>query len=238
MKIALLGYGKMGKEIESIALQREHLVSLIIDVNNQADLNPENLKKADVAIDFSTPDSAVPNILQCFQAGIPVVCGTTGWLNQLVMIEKACNEKAGAFFYASNYSLGVNVLFHMNKVLAGLMKNMDQYNVSIEEIHHTTKLDKPSGTAISLAKDIISVHPGKRNWELDAESNPESLRIDALRQENIPGIHTIKWESDIDVLHLHHSAKSRKGFALGAVLAAEFLHGKKGIYSMKDLLGF
>jgi 4-hydroxy-tetrahydrodipicolinate reductase len=238
MNIALLGYGKMGKEIESIALQRGHQITLIIDINNQSDLNPESLKKADVAIDFTTPQTAVPNILHCFQAGIPVVCGTTGWHEQIGIIEKACKELNGAFFYTSNFSLGVNVLFHLNKVLAGLLKNNDQYNVSIEEIHHTTKLDKPSGTAISLAKDILSIYPRKKNWELDRESSPESLRIDALRQENVPGTHTVKWESDIDIIQLHHSAKNRKGLALGAVLAAEFLPGKKGIFTMKELLGF
>jgi len=238
MNIALLGYGKMGKEIESFALQRGHQITLIIDINNQADLNPENLKKADVAIDFTTPHSAVPNILCCFQAGIPVICGTTGWQDQLGTIEKACREQDGSLFYTSNFSLGVNILFHLNKVLAGLLKNNDQYNVSIEEIHHTTKLDKPSGTAISLAKDILSIYPRKNNWELDRESSPESIRIDALRQVNVPGTHTVKWESDIDIIHLHHSAKNRKGLALGAVLAAEFLSGKKGIFTMKNLLGF
>lgn len=238
MNLALIGYGKMGREIEGIARQRNHSVVLIIDVNNQHELKPENLRKADVAIEFTTPASAPANLRLCFEAGVPVVCGTTGWMDAWNTVVDACRRTEGGLFYASNFSLGVNILFFLNRKLAQIMNQFPQYDVQIEEIHHTTKLDKPSGTAITLANDIIKEYKNKKRWELDSRSSDESILIQAVRKENVPGVHTITWESEVDKLQLYHSAKSRKGFALGAVLAAEFMAGKKGVFSMNDLLHF
>ena len=238
MKIALIGYGKMGKEIEKMALERKHQISAIIDLNNQGDLEKLSPSTTDAAIEFSNPEAAFSNVTACLKLGIPVVSGTTGWLDKMQEIHKLCKEQDGAFFYSSNYSIGVNILFKLNQELASIMNSLGSYNVSIEEIHHTTKLDKPSGTAISLAKDIIERLDRKSKWELDADSSPDALKITALRQENVPGVHTVTYESDIDILSLHHSAKGRRGFAFGAVLAAEFLQIKKGIFSMNDLLKF
>ena len=236
MRIAILGYGKMGKEIEKTAIERNHSIELIIDINNMSDLNKENLSKTDVAIDFSTPDSAYNNILTCFSANTPIVSGTTGWLDKFEDITRICREKNQSFFYASNYSIGVYLFSQINKYLAGLMNNFDNYNVEIEEIHHTQKLDAPSGTAISLAKDIISLLERKTNWELDKTSDNNSIKINAIREGNVPGIHTITYDSEVDTIEIRHSAKSRKGLALGAVMAAEFLYNKKGIFSMNNLL--
>lgn len=238
MKIAILGYGKMGQEIEKGARERGHEIPLIVDVDTRSRFTAENLKKADVAIDFSTPSSAFENIMKCFEAGIPVVSGTTGWLNRFEEVVEECLNNEQAFFYASNFSIGVNILFKINKVLADIMDHIPGYNVSIEEVHHTQKLDKPSGTAISLVNDIISSLQRKECWELDKESNPSVIKIDALREENVFGIHEVTYESDVDIIKIFHSAKSRKGFALGAIMAAEFLHGKKGVYTMDDLLNF
>jgi 4-hydroxy-tetrahydrodipicolinate reductase len=236
MKIALLGYGKMGREIEKIALQRNHTIALKIDIDNQQDNNVENLRKADVAIDFSTPASAFANILKCFEANVPVVCGTTGWTDKIGEVEDLCRQKNQSFFWASNYSLGVNLFFALNKYLAGLMNNVDGYNVSIEEIHHIHKLDAPSGTAITLANGIIDTYAGKKKWELEKESDPGTLKITAVREDEVPGTHTITWDSPVDQIQIRHEAKSRQGFALGAVLAAEFVKDKKGVFSMKDLI--
>ncbi len=236
MNIALLGYGKMGKEIEKIAIERKHKIGLIIDITNPQDLTPDNLKKVDVAIDFTVPDVAYKNIICCFDTNIPVVSGTTGWLNKWDNVINICREKNQTFFYASNFSLGVNVFFHINKRLAQLMNPFDNYNVMIEEIHHTQKLDAPSGTAITLAKDIISSIDRKTSWELNTESTPEILKIKAVREGEVPGTHIVTYNSDIDYIEIKHLAKSRKGFALGAVVAAEFIYGKKGIYTMDDLL--
>lgn len=236
MNIALIGYGKMGKEIEQIALERHHNIPLIIDINNVSDLNAENLKKADVAIEFSRPETVVNNIRACFAAGTPVVCGTTGWLEHYDAIKNECLTGGKGFFYASNYSLGVNIFFKLNQYLARIMNNFPQYEVEMEEVHHTQKLDTPSGTAISLANDIIKEIDRKDHWHLNGKDNDSALKIAAVRRDPVPGIHTITYDSQVDYISMTHSAKSRKGFALGAVLAAEFMKGKTGVFSMDDLL--
>jgi len=237
MKIALLGYGKMGKEIEKIALERNHQIALVIDADNLSDLTPDNLSKADVAIDFSTPSSAVSNILVCFQAGIPVVCGTTGWLDRFEEVRQTCLSQNQTFFYASNYSLGVNLLFAVNRYLAVLMNSVPDYEVSVKEIHHIHKLDAPSGTAVSIANDLVKSLDRKTSWELDKSGDSTVVSIAALREGEVPGTHFVTWDSDVDTIEISHKAKSRKGFARGAVLAAEFLRGKRGVYTMSDLLG-
>ncbi len=236
MNIALLGYGRMGKEIEKIARQRNHEIPLIIDVDNTTDLNQKNLAKIDVAIDFSLPSAAFNNVKTCFEAGTPIVCGTTGWHDRFEEIKIICKETRQAFFYASNFSLGVNLFLAANQRLAELMNDHPQYNVDIIETHHTRKLDAPSGTAITLAETIMSGLERKNNWVLDGSKNDPNLNIHAIREGDVFGIHTTTWESEVDFIKLTHSAKSRKGFAFGAVMAAEFLNGKKGVFSMKDLL--
>jgi len=241
MRIALLGYGKMGQEIEKIALERNHEIVLKITEFNLGDLTVENLKKADVAIEFSTPESAVANINRCFEANIPVVSGTTGWLDKMVEIKKRCIEQGQAFFYASNYSVGVNIFFMLNKHLAKLMNNHKEYDVEMEEIHHTQKLDAPSGTAITLAEGILEKLERKTSWVSKRgneviSSKPEDLIIMALREEKVPGTHTVTYKSDVDSISITHEAFSRKGFASGAVLASEWIIGKKGIFGMSDML--
>lgn len=231
MKIALLGYGKMGKVIEKIALERGHEIVL---KKSSAD-SFSNLNTADVAIDFSTPDAAVCNISECLHTNIPIVSGTTGWLAQYDEMVALCEEKKGAFIYGSNFSLGVNLFFELNNYLAKMMTNFNQYQVSMEEIHHTQKLDAPSGTAISLANGIIE-NSAYENWTLD---NPhgKQIPIDAKRIENVPGTHTIFYNSTVDTIEIKHTAHNREGFALGAVIAAEWLVGKKGVFTMKNVLG-
>jgi 4-hydroxy-tetrahydrodipicolinate reductase len=236
MKIALLGYGKMGKEIEKIALERHHQMTLIIDVNNQHEFTVENLKKADVAIDFSTPDSAYDNILKCFEAGVPVVCGTTGWLDKFGEIAERCKSMNGTFFYASNFSLGMNILFALNKYLARIMNGTPNYDVWVKEIHHIHKLDAPSGTAISLANDMIANVERKNRWELNKASDSASIKITAEREGEVPGTHIVTWDSEVDRIEISHEAKSRKGLALGAMLAAEFIKYKVGLFTMQDML--
>ncbi len=236
MKIALIGYGKMGKEIEQIALQRNHTFPLIIDINNQDDLTIENLYGVDVAIEFTSPETAVGNIKKCFAAGVPVVCGSTGWHDQFEEVKAQCMRENKTLFYTSNYSLGVNIFFKMNEYLAKMMNNFPQYEIEMEEIHHTQKLDAPSGTAISLAEGIIKNVDRKTKWELDQQSDEEAIKITAVRRETVPGTHIILYESEIDFIEITHSAKNRKGLALGAVLAAEFVIGKKGVLTMDDLL--
>lgn len=236
MKIALIGYGKMGKEIEKIALSRGHQIGLTIDINNQKDLTVENLQKCDVAIEFTIPDTAVKNYFTSFEAGIPVVSGTTGWLNRKEEVHQKCNETDGTFFYGSNFSIGVNLFFELNRKLASLMSSRPEYDVEMTEVHHTQKLDAPSGTAISLAEDAIEILPGKTGWVNDKQPKKKQLNIKSERRDEVPGIHTLKYDSEVDYIEITHSAKSRKGFALGAVLAAEYCIGKKGILSMKDLL--
>jgi 4-hydroxy-tetrahydrodipicolinate reductase len=236
MNLALIGYGKMGKEIEKIAVSRGHQIKLIIDINNPHDLTVENLRKCDVAIEFTIPDSAVKNYNICFEAGIPVVSGTTGWLDKKDEVYNKCNETNGTFFYGSNFSLGVNLFFELNRKLAELMANRTEYNVEITEVHHSQKLDAPSGTAISLAEDILEKLPGKTSWVNDKTPAENELNIKSERRGEVPGIHTIKYESEVDCIEIIHNSKSRKGLAFGAVLAAEYCMGHKGILKMKDLL--
>jgi 4-hydroxy-tetrahydrodipicolinate reductase len=236
MNLALIGYGKMGKEIEKIAVSRGHKITLIIDINNPGDLTIENLKKCDAAIEFTVPKSAVNNYNICFEAGIPVVSGTTGWLDKKDEVVKRCNELNGTFFYGSNFSVGVNLFFELNRKLAELMAGRNEYSVEMTEVHHTQKLDAPSGTAISLAEDIIDILPGKTNWVNDKEPASDELNIKSERRGEVPGIHTIKYDSEVDYIEITHSAKNRVGFALGAVLAAEYCLDHKGILTMKDLL--
>lgn len=231
MKIALLGYGKMGKEIEKIALQRGHSIIIKADIDTVYDIT-----KADVAIDFSVPSAAVNNITTCLKNNVPVISGTTGWLSQYNDVIEQCNKKDGAFIYASNFSLGVNIFFELNKTLAKMMNRLKQYNVSIEEIHHTQKLDAPSGTAITLADGIIK-NSNLDNWKL-VENNPKDneIPITAKRIENVPGTHTITYESEVDRIDITHTAHSRQGFALGAVIASEWIIGKTGVFTMNDVL--
>lgn len=236
MKIALIGYGKMGKTIERIALNRGHEVILKIDLDNQNELTTDNLRNADVAVEFTIPASALDNYRICFQSGIPVVSGTTGWLSRKDDVLKEMRRYNGTFFYASNFSLGVNLFFALNKKLAGLMASRPEYRVAMEEVHHTQKLDAPSGTAITLAEDLIGILPGFQSWTLENPQRPDQLKIDAIREGQVPGIHRIRYESDVDHILIEHSAKNREGFALGAVLAAEFCPGKKGLLNMNDLL--
>ncbi|MDB5199654.1 MAG: 4-hydroxy-tetrahydrodipicolinate reductase [Chitinophagaceae bacterium] len=236
MKIALIGYGKMGKTIEEIALKKGHTISLTIDLHNLADLTKDNLQKADVAIEFTTPETAMNNILQCFDAGIPVVSGTTGWLNNLDKVKEICIEENGTFLYASNFSIGVNIFFELNKKLAELMSKQD-YTVTIEEIHHTQKKDAPSGTAITIAEQLLKELPNKKQWVNYKSEKDEELSIISHRIDPAAGTHTVKYLSDVDDIEIIHTAHNRKGFASGAVLAAEFIKDKKGIFSMKDVLG-
>ena len=231
MKIALLGYGKMGKVIERIALERGHEIVL----KKSSASTFDGIENADVAIDFSIPDVAVENISICLEKGIPVVSGTTGWLDDYQKIVDLCEVKNGAFLYGSNFSLGVNLFFELNNYLAQMMSKFKEYNVSMEEIHHTQKLDKPSGTAISLAKDILKNYPEKKDWTIDNSTN-EELFIDVKRIENVPGTHSVFYNSNVDFIEIKHVAHNREGFALGAVVASEWILGKKGVFSMKDVL--
>ena len=236
MNIALIGYGKMGKAIEEIALQRNHTSSLKIDVNNIDTFTKENLEQCDVAIEFTGPHSAVDNILKCLDAGIPVVSGSTGWLEQWPIIKNKCEASNGTLLYASNFSVGVNIFFELNKKLAQLMSKLDGYEVSMEEIHHTQKKDAPSGTAITLAEQILQEIPSKTKWVNDVTDNENDLSIISKRIDPAPGTHSIKYSSAIDDIEIIHTAHNRTGFATGAVLAAEFIVGKKGIFTMKDVL--
>jgi 4-hydroxy-tetrahydrodipicolinate reductase len=236
MNLAIIGYGNMGKEIEKMALERNHKVGVIIDIENLGDFTADNLQSADVALDFSQPASAFSNIVKCFDARLPVVSGTTGWLDRFDEVLSICKEKEGTFFYASNFSPGMNIFFHLNKYLAGIMNSFKDYEISIEETHHTRKLDAPSGTAIKLADDIISLLDRKNKWEQGISTESDSIKITSVRKGNIAGIHTIDYDSPMDLIEIKHSAKSRKGFALGAILAAEFIKDKKGFFTMNDLL--
>jgi 4-hydroxy-tetrahydrodipicolinate reductase len=236
MKIALIGYGKMGKTLEKIAQSRGHEVILRIDVDNRKDF--DKIHEADVAIEFTRPESAVLNLEKCIVAGVPVVCGTTGWLSEYDRISTLCQTKNSAFFYASNYSIGVNIFFEINRRLASMMDNYPMYDVAMEEIHHTQKLDAPSGTAITLAEGIFQNLSRKSNWTLDTEGSASDLAITAKRIDPAPGTHIVRYDSPIDSIEITHTAHSREGFATGAVLAAEWIFGKKGVFSMKDLLGF
>lgn len=237
MNIALIGYGKMGKAIEEIAIEKGHTIVLKIDENNTDEFNKENLSKADVAIEFTGPSAAFENIRKALNFGTPVVSGSTGWLDRMQEIKDLCKVTNGAFIHTNNFSVGVNIFFEVNKRLAALMSNHPDYAIQMEEIHHTQKKDAPSGTALSLAEQILENIPRKQSWVNHVSDKPEELEIISLRIDPAPGTHKVKYSSDIDDIEIIHTAHNRKGFASGAVLAAEFLHNKKGIFSMKDVLG-
>ena len=236
MKIALIGYGKMGHAIEEIAAEKKHQIVLRIDIENAADFTIENLRRADVAIEFTTPHSATENIKKCLDAGVAVVCGTTGWLDQWNNIKQHCLDKDGTLLYASNFSVGVNLFFELNSFLAKLMSKYKEYDVMLEETHHAQKEDAPSGTAITIAEQILKQVPSKKSWVNHISDNTEELEILSERVGLVPGTHKVKYKSEIDDIEIIHTAHSRKGFAAGAVIAAEFVYGKKGIFSMKDVL--
>jgi 4-hydroxy-tetrahydrodipicolinate reductase len=238
MKIALLGYGKMGRVIEETARARGHETGLVIDLHNLADLTTANLRKNDVAIEFSTPASAFTNISACFDADIPVVSGTTGWQEKIEEIKERCKKEHKALVWSSNFSLAVNILFHLNKKLADIMNRFDDFQVSIQEIHHIMKKDAPSGTAIKLAEDIISNLNRKKGWTMKPDPAGDTIPVKAIRADQIFGIHEIQYESENDRLVLKHTARNRKGFAAGVILAAEFIQGRTGFYSMQDILQF
>ncbi|MFR9649933.1 MAG: 4-hydroxy-tetrahydrodipicolinate reductase [Rikenellaceae bacterium] len=237
MKFAIIGYGKMGREIERIAIERGNSVPLIIDVDNSGDLNPEKLEGVDVAIEFTTPDTAYDNIRRCIEMGTPVVSGTTGWLEHMEEVEALCKEHNGGLFYASNYSLGVNLMFRLNKVLAKMINKVGGYDVELDEVHHIHKKDAPSGTAITIAEGIIENLDGRDEWVSESDSPAENqINIKSYREGEVVGIHGVRYTSHEDVLEVRHTVKNRAALALGAVIAAEFLAGKQGIYSMDDLL--
>lgn len=238
MKIALIGYGKMGKAIEAIAVERGHEIVLTIDLNNSNELTAANLAKADAAIEFTSPHSAYTNVVKCLEAGIPLVCGSTGWLDKWTAVSALCEKMDGAMVYSSNYSVGVNIFFEVNKRLAELMAPHKEYEVKMEETHHTEKKDAPSGTAVSLAEQILERIPRKENWVNHDSAALSELSIVSKRIDPAPGTHKIIYSSPIDDIEIIHTAHNRTGFATGAVLAAEFIaNGKKGIFSMKDVLG-
>ena len=238
MKIALIGYGKMGKTIEQIALQRGHQIVSIIDINNTADFESEAFLSADVAIEFTTPATALGNYMRCFAANVPVVSGTTGWLEHLDEVKAKCEQEGKTFFYAYNFSVGVNIFFALNRYLAKIMNGFPAYDVRMTEVHHIHKLDAPSGTAITLAEGILDNVERKERWTLETAEQPTDLPIHAIREGEVPGIHEIIYESEADTISIKHDAKSRAGFALGAVIAAEFTAGKKGFLGMNDLFHF
>jgi 4-hydroxy-tetrahydrodipicolinate reductase len=238
MKIALIGYGKMGKTIEKLALAKNHKVDLIIDMDNLEDFTDENLRRVDVAIEFSTPETAFDNIAKCINSGVPVVSGTTGWITRLDEIVELCKTENGAFFYASNYSLGVNILFKLNQYLAKIMNNFPEYEVSIDETHHIHKVDAPSGTAITLANDIIHYIKRKISWVKGNSSEKTKLGVSSHRIGENPGFHVIKYDSTIETIEISHQSKSREGLAMGALTAAGFLVGKSGVFNMDDMLNF
>lgn len=237
MNIGLIGYGKMGKAIEAIALQKGHQVILKLDIGNADEFTAANLQKCDVLIEFTGPHSAVQNLHTCIDAGVPVVCGSTGWLSQWNEVKDHCTDKNSALLYASNFSIGVNIFFEVNKRLAALMAGHPEYDVTMEEIHHTQKKDAPSGTAITLAEQILDEVKRKDHWVNNESGNRSELSIISKRIDPAPGTHSIRYSSAIDDIEIIHTAHSREGFASGAVLAAEFLQNKKGIFSMKDVLG-
>jgi len=245
MNIVLFGYGKMGRLIEQFALQRGHEIHLIVDESNRANIRVEDLDGADMAIDFSVPQGAIGNISLCFEANIPIVVGTTGWYEHLETVRQSCEVGNNSMLYGSNFSVGVNVLFHINKMLAKAMEPYRSYDVQVEEIHHTQKLDAPSGTAITLAEGILKHYPSKTKWINNlvgdgAEKIParEELLIESHRLDDVPGTHTVVYSSDIDQIELKHTAHNRKGFAYGAILAAEWLSERTGFYEVRDMFDF
>ncbi|MFK7900011.1 MAG: 4-hydroxy-tetrahydrodipicolinate reductase [Cyclobacteriaceae bacterium] len=235
MNIALIGYGKMGKAIEAIAKARGNNISAIIDFNNQEELEKLSPETTDVAIEFTQPTTAFNNLKACMEQGIPVVSGTTGWLDQKPTLEKICQENKGAFFYASNYSIGVNLFFSINQKLAQLMNPFNEYQITMDEIHHIHKKDEPSGTAITLAEGIIDHVSRKNTWEMN-NAEGDKIGISSFREGEVPGTHVIKYQSEIDTIEIKHEAHSRQGFATGAVVAAEWLAGKQGVFGMNDML--
>ena len=238
MKIALIGYGRMGHEIEAAAIGRGHSIDLVVDLDNRHDLEKAKPLGIEVAIEFTTPDAAFENVLECLRMQIPVVCGTTGWLKNYEDAVRICLKNETSFIHSSNFSIGVNILFRLNSTLAGMMNHYAEYKPFIEEIHHVKKLDAPSGTAITLAKGIYSENQSFSGWHFEAEQKEGSIPMRSVREGAVPGIHTVSWESDFDVISLRHEAKNRKGLALGAVIAAEFIFNRKGIFTMNDVLGF
>jgi 4-hydroxy-tetrahydrodipicolinate reductase len=238
MNIALIGYGKMGKEIESIAKSRGNSIGLIADLHNIEKLSVSDFKGIDVAIEFTVPHATVNNVKKCFAAGVPVVVGTTGWYDQLQEVKDECAKNNGGLFYATNFSIGVNIFFRLNEYLASMMQTQTDYEVSMEEHHHIHKKDAPSGTAITIAEGIFQNYPRKKKYSIDKPFDPDQLHINVIREGEIPGTHIVKYHSAIDEIQLSHKAFNRKGFALGAVLAAEYMAGKKGVHGMKNLLGF
>ncbi len=246
MKIVLLGYGKMGKLIEKFALNRGHEVVLVVDAANRENIKAEDLRGADVAIDFSTPEAALENISLCFEADLALVVGTTGWYEHLEEVKEVCEEANQSLLYGSNFSIGVNVFFHVNRLLAKAMSPYKQYDVQVEEIHHIHKVDAPSGTAITIAEGIIENNNGKNSWvneivgsdESTRVNKPEELLIESLRIEEVPGTHTVLYSSEVDQIEFKHTAHNREGFALGAVIAAEWLSGKKGFYQVTEMFDF
>ncbi len=236
MNVAIIGYGKMGRMIEKILQERGHAIGMVVDVDNACYFTPESLQGIDVAIEFSAPEAAFGNVCTCIEARVPVVCGTTAWLDRYAEAEALCRERGGAFFYASNYSIGVNLTFRLNRILARMMNPFGQYDVTIEEVHHTQKKDAPSGTAITMAEGVLEGLDRKTEWVGRTTTEPGELEVVAIRRSVVPGTHTVTYESDCDYISLTHSAKSREGFARGAVAAAEFICGKKGIFTMDDML--
>jgi 4-hydroxy-tetrahydrodipicolinate reductase len=235
MKIALIGTGKMGQAIEKLALSRGHEIVLKLNHENIASIHSDELKVADVAIEFTRPDAATSNLKRCLEANMPVICGTTGWYDELNQITDLFANNNGALVYASNFSVGVNMMFELNRILAKWMQSHNDYHVSLSEIHHIHKLDTPSGTAVTLANGIIENNSEYLKWTLE-ENQANAIYIDAKREPEVVGTHDVKWESEIDIIQLHHHAKSRDGFALGAIHAAEWIIGKKGVFTMKDIL--
>lgn len=236
MKIALIGYGKMGQMIEEVAIARGHQVVLKIHIDNTQEFTSQNLSKADIAIEFTGPDSAYDNVKRCLSLGIPVVSGSTGWHHRLDEMKRFCESSHGTFLHASNFSIGVNIFFEINELLARLMTSHPEYTVSIKEIHHTQKKDAPSGTAVTLAEQILALQSQKNSWINHASDNPATIPIISERIDPAAGTHEIKYTSDVDDIEIIHTAHNRKGFALGAVLAAEYIKDKKGIFSMQDVL--
>jgi 4-hydroxy-tetrahydrodipicolinate reductase len=237
MRIALIGYGKMGQMIEQVALERGHEIVLKINIDNSADFTKEALAKADVAIEFTSPHSAFNNVTSCIEWGVPVVCGSTGWNEQLPEAKKLAEEKGIGFLHASNFSIGVNIFFELNKHLARLMAPHADYDVTLKEVHHTAKLDAPSGTAVTLAEGVLENLPRKQEWVTENSGLPEHLVIISERTDPAPGTHYVKYSSEIDDIEIIHTAHNRKGFAIGAVLAAEYIAGKKGVCTMSEVLG-
>ena len=238
MKVAIIGYGKMGHAVEAVLAARGHETALVVDADNACDICAEKMKGIDVAIEFTTPDTAFDNITRAMRAGVPVVSGTTAWLDRFDEAAKVCRECDSALFYSPNYSVGMNIFFKVNAMLARMMNGYPQYDVTIEEVHHTAKKDTPSGTAVTLAEGVLAGIDRKSRWVSHTTTVPEELEVIGIRRSVVPGTHTVTWESPVDFIRIEHTAKGRESLALGAVLAAEFLAGKKGVFGMDDMMNF